>query len=445
MIKYFAKKYCAHFVELQGLGPQKYQTNQDQLDFFIKKLSEQISIPKVKVNDWVDAFTLLFQYTETMDVLILLDEISWMGAYDPDFTGKLKAAWDGQFSQNSKLRLVLCGSVSSWIQANILHNTIFLGRVSLEINLRPLSLFDAHKFWGPRQNRISNHEKFKILSVVGGIPLYLEEIDYTKPAEANIRELFFKRDGLLFKEFDRIFNDIFNKKAKTYQKIVEGLVSGGKNISEIAKALKISPTGTLTESLNNLELSGFVSRHVGWDLINKKAKTKTIIYRISDNYLRFYLKYVLPLQDKIEKNIYSFKGLEQLPQFETVMGLQFEALVIGNIWGLVNILNIARDAIENYGPYFQKKTLRTQACQIDLLIQTKTTLFVCEIKFRKNIGLEVINEVQEKIERLKKGKFLSVRPILIYEGELDPRILEEHYFDKIVSFADFLTIKEDIS
>jgi uncharacterized protein len=44
------------------------------------------------------------------------------------------------------------------------------------------------------------------------------------------------------------------------------------------------------------------------------------------------------------------------------------------------------------------KTHRSQGCQIDYLIQTKfNTLYVCEIKFSKNIvESAVINDVQKK-------------------------------------------------
>jgi hypothetical protein len=47
------------------------------------------------------------------------------------FLGKLKNAWDLEFKKNPKLILVLCGSVSTWIEQNIIKNTGFFGRISL--------------------------------------------------------------------------------------------------------------------------------------------------------------------------------------------------------------------------------------------------------------------------------------------------------------------------
>jgi hypothetical protein len=100
-----------------------------------------------------------------------------MGSLDPTFLGKLKNAWDLQFSNNSKLILILCGSVSSWIEKNIIKSTGFLGRPSLYLTLEALPLSDCDHFWDGKGHGISIYEKLKILSVTGGVPRYLELIN----------------------------------------------------------------------------------------------------------------------------------------------------------------------------------------------------------------------------------------------------------------------------
>jgi hypothetical protein len=77
--------------------------------------------------------------------VVLLDEISWLGGFDPDFPGHLKAAWDTVFKRHRKLILVLCGSVSAWIADNILENTGFVGRDSWDIILGELSLYHCNQ------------------------------------------------------------------------------------------------------------------------------------------------------------------------------------------------------------------------------------------------------------------------------------------------------------
>ena len=86
-----------------GLPPTQASTAQSQRDEFAGQLARQINTTNFNKNDWSDLFWQLSKYTEQGLVLIILDEISWMGAKDPDFLGKLKNAWDLYFKKNDKL------------------------------------------------------------------------------------------------------------------------------------------------------------------------------------------------------------------------------------------------------------------------------------------------------------------------------------------------------
>lgn len=437
LIQEFGKK-IPRYIEIQGLAPRPRQTNQEQLDWFSREMTRQTGYPNIKYEDWADAFQMLATHFKNQHVLIFLDEISWMGHHDPDFAGKLKVAWDLHFKNSSKLRLVLCGSVSSWIEKNILSSTDFIGRISLEILLRDLSLKEAHKFWQKKSSRISTLEKLRILCLTGGVPRYLEEIDYSQSAEQNYQMLCFAKGGFLNSEFEKIFNDIFERRSSAYQKIVQSIVLGPKNFTEIAKVTKLAANGVLQQYLGDLELSGFIQKEVMWDLKNLKDKSKTIRYRLFDNYVRFYLKYILPNSAKIEKGLFKEVGIQKLPAFDTFVGLQFENLILHNIPEVCRKLSISLSSVLNAGSYFQPKTARQKACQIDLLIQTKNTLYLCELKARRAIESSVIDEVQEKIKRLKRSPMQSVRPILIYAGGLSAEIEESDFFDTLIDFEDLL-------
>ncbi len=63
------------------------------------------------------------------------------------FLGKLKTAWDLYFKNNPQLILILCGSISSWIEENILSSTGFMGRISLDMILEELPLYECNEFW----------------------------------------------------------------------------------------------------------------------------------------------------------------------------------------------------------------------------------------------------------------------------------------------------------
>lgn len=424
------------FVEFYGLSPRKGATNQAQLDHFSRLLVKNFNIPLVKFDDWQDALDMLASLTQEGQYIIFLDEISWMGGKDRDFPGKLKGVWDTRFKNNPELRLILCGSVSSWIQENILQNKGFVGRVSLTINLEELPLHDANRFWLGNQF-ISAAEKFKILCVTGGVPRYLEEINPKWDAEKNIKQLCLSPGGVLLEEFDKVFSDLFGKQTEKYQKIVRTLLDHPKSSDEICHILDIKPSGSFNNKLNVLRKCGFLMRDYVWQ--GKKRSRKLSKYRLRDNYLRFYLKYIEPKKDLIEKGLYSDVDLENLSDWTSIMGLQFENLVLNNLPTIMQKLKIAPESLLSASPYFQNPTKRQMGCQIDLLIQSRFTFYICEIKFRKTIGKEVINEVIKKMQILKVPKTVSIRPILIYQGELSKQVISENFFSNIIAFEEFLT------
>lgn len=114
-----------------------------------------------------------------------------MDGKDQTFLGKLKTAWDMHFSKNPHLVMALCGSISSWIEENILSSTGFVGRITMDLVLEELPLHACNAFWHPKEKRIAAFEKFKLLSITGGVPRYLEEISPEFPAEKNIQNLCF--------------------------------------------------------------------------------------------------------------------------------------------------------------------------------------------------------------------------------------------------------------
>ena len=165
-------------------------------------------------------------------------------------------------------------------------------------------------------------------------------------------------------------------------------------------------------------------------------------FRLKDNYLRFYLRYIEPNKDRISKGIFESESFMYLPGWESVMGLQFENLVLNNLKKLLEILRINPSEVSNIGPFFQRKTQRMKGCQIDLLIQTKhNTLYVCEVKFSSSeVKSSVIEEMEKKIENLSIPKGFSVRPVLIHVNGVSQAVMESEVFNDIVDFSQFFNI-----
>lgn len=418
-----------------GLPPTKQTTPQMQREYFVQQMERLLGLRGVKADDWDTIFWHLSQTVQKGSVIVVLDEINWMGSLDETFLGKLKSAWDLYFKSNPKLLMILSGSVSSWIDQNILSSTGFLGRVSLELTLDELPLPICNLFWRKKVSYISAYDKFKILSVTGGVPRYLEEIDPDLSAEGNIHNLAFRKGGLLVEEFDRIFSDLFSNRSARYKQIIQALGGGSATLDQIASSIKLEKGGTISEYLTDLVETGYLARDYTWNIKNIK-KSNLCKFRLRDNYLRFYLRYIEPLRDRIEKN-----RVVEPPAWTTIMDLQFENLVLNNFQCIHHLLGLNSKEVIFDNPYFQKGSKQHQGCQIDYLIQTKfNTLYVCEIKFSKEpIGLSVVKEIEEKIRKLVKPKGFSIRPVLIHVNGVTDEIQESEFFARIIDFGDFLT------
>jgi hypothetical protein len=138
------------------------------------------------------------------------------------------------------------------------------------------------------------------------------------------------------------------------------------------------------------------------------------------------------------------KSLSALPGWESMIALQFENLVLSNRPYLWQKLGIKPEDILSENPFFQHKTTKQPGCQIDYLIQTRFgSLYICEIKFSKHkVSGKIIEEMKEKILKLKRPKGISCRPVLIHLNGITDEVHESRYFAEILDFGLALENKE---
>ena len=264
LIAQFAKTERASFWDFEGLAPQPKMTNRDQLAAFSRQLAEHAGREVVLYDSWFDAFRALSEaLPRTGRCVVLLDEVSWMAKCDPNFPGELKYAWDQRFHARKDLVVVVCGSVSSWIDRNIISNTGFVGRISLDLVVPELTMHEAAAFWGAARSRVAPREILDVLSVTGGIPRYLEEVDPALSADENIKRMCFRPNGYLFRDFDDVFSTVFSSTAVLKRRTLEILSSGSYDGVALAEKLGTARNGQFSEMMDELEMAGFVAADTG--------------------------------------------------------------------------------------------------------------------------------------------------------------------------------------
>ena len=133
-------KYFDKFYPFEGLAPEKGVTAKDQLEEFSRQMAQQFKAPYARYDDWSDVLWAVGERIKTGKILLLFDEISWLGMDEPTFLGKIKNFWDKHLKRNDQLIFIVCGSASAWIEKNILSSAGFVGRISYTLTLEELPL-----------------------------------------------------------------------------------------------------------------------------------------------------------------------------------------------------------------------------------------------------------------------------------------------------------------
>lgn len=177
LIEQFAKKTASRFIKIEGVKPKPKFANENELEAFAMQLAAQTGADPTTPSNWLNAFIRLNdKIRDDERTVVLLDEVSWLGHYDEMFADTLRIAWENYWKKHDRLIVVLCGSVSTWIKENVIDNSAYLGRRSLDLVVGELPLKECVRFWGAQAERIAAKEIVDILSVTGGVPRYLERL-----------------------------------------------------------------------------------------------------------------------------------------------------------------------------------------------------------------------------------------------------------------------------
>ena len=439
LIEVFARRSKARFIRIEGVRPKPEYSDETELKTFARELAAQTQADDSVPDNWLKAFIRLDREINDKErTVVLLDEVSWLGHYDETFADLVKIAWDNYWSKHDRLIVVVCGSVSGWIKEHFVDNGAFFGRRSLDLVVKELPLRECVKFWGRSAARVDTREIIDVLSVTGGVPRYLEEVDPALSADENIRRMCFVEDGPLFKDFNAIFSEVFGETSLVKADILRRLSAGAATCSELADRLGVERGGSLSRNLAELCEAGFLAKD---DNVNPATgrKSKLARYRVGDNYTRFYLKYVEPHEGEIRSGRYGFGSLSGLAGWDVDKGLQFENLVANHAMALMPYLHLDGITVKSAAPFLLKgKRGEKKGVQIDLLVQTARVVYLVEVKRRAHIGREIESEIAAKVDAFPKKRCVSIRTALVYDGELDAAVARSGVFDTIIPFSQLL-------
>ena len=347
---------------------------QDQISNFTKEIRKRSrrtlrDLPK----NWLEVFSIFEMYLDTLPKgkkkVIFFDEFPWMATAKSKFLMAFENFWNTYCTKRNDLIVVICGSAASYMVQKIIKNKGGLhNRISRKIRLLPFNLSETEQFLIKKGLKFTRYDVIQIYMALGGVPQYLEKLSKGLSVSQNIDKLCFSKDGLLNDEFNQLFISLFEN-SERHIKIIKTLASSNKGLTrnELIVKSKLPSGGDFSLKLEELVESGFVTDYPFYQ--NKRQLT---LYRLSDEYSRFYLKFIAFNKNGGEG---TWQKLSTSQSFQSWSGFVFETLCLKHILQIKKALRI--DII-----YTHETCWFNENAQIDLLIdRADNVMNVCEMKF----------------------------------------------------------------
>ena len=374
----------------------------DQLQNFSAKIDEfsKAIFPTIVPLNWTEAFNKLKVYLtpiiEQQKAIIFFDEFPWIDSPKSNFLSCFEYFWNDWASKKENLKVIICGSAASWMIRKVILNKGGLhNRVTQKIRLLPFNLNETERYLLSKNIVLDRYQITQLYMTFGGIPHYLKEVKKGESIVQLIDRVCFTKDGLLADEFKNLFMSLFSN-YEIHTQIVRELAKKriGLTRQEIVNSVKISSGGTITQIIEELEESGFITGYSSFEMTKKNT-----LYKLVDEYSIFYLKFM-----ENQKSKQSWSIIQNTPSYKSWSGFSFESICQKHIYQIKKALMIG-------GIYTEETSWRDMnkengGTQIDLLInRSDNCINLCEIKFSESeyvIDKKYADSIQHKIVTFKE-------------------------------------------
>lgn len=247
---------------------------------------------KAAFSDWLDLFQAVADYKPNEKKVLVIDEFPYLVKVNDSFPSILQNAWD-EILKDSNVMLILCGSLISMMKKHALsYESPLYGRRTAQMRIAPLPFTTVYE-----NQKLSFEEAAEQYSITGGVPKYMEFFSDGQPLYEQIKENVLSKNGFLYEEPNFLLTDEVQV-LTNYFSIIKVIADGNHKLGTIAGILGLE-TSALTPYLKTLSELGFTEKQV--PVTEKNAeKTRKGLYFISDNFLRFWFRYVYPYKGELE-------------------------------------------------------------------------------------------------------------------------------------------------
>lgn len=341
--------------------------------------------------DWLTVFRILADYKIDSKKIIVIDEFQYIGQSNSSFPSIMQKVWDTILT-NANVMVILCGSLVSLMKSQTLdYSSPLYGRRTAQIRLKQIPFKHYHEFYDNK----SYEDLLPFYAITGGVPKYIETFQSYDDVYTAIKQNVLNPQSFLYEEPNFLLQKEVTE-IGSYFSVMKAIAMGNHKLADIASALGTKQT-SLTKYLKVLIDLDLIEREVPvTETVPEKSKSG--LYRITDNYIAFWFKFVYPYRAYLEKSETDYV-LSQIKKgfVQNYASYVYEDVCRERMWTL-SAENTWDFKFDRIGRYWGAKVGETDIVAIDTVDKN---LVIGECKYTTSPkGLSVLHDLQEKAKHL---------------------------------------------
>ena len=395
-----------------------------QINRFKNQLAEHFKdefLKKIEINDWDTVFDYFISKIGDEKFVLVIDEFQYLCLMNKGFSSIFQRIYDEKISDKN-IMVILCGSLISMMYSEVLsYDSPLYGRRSAQIKLQPISFEYYKEFFDNK----SKKELIEFYSITGGIPKYILEFDRNKSPLWNIENNIFNKDNFLYSEPKFLLQEEINDLSR-YFSILNSIALGNTKLSSICSHL----------GLNSNSITSYITKLIDLDILEKEVPVteniengKKGLYKIKDNYLKFWFSYVYPYQSYLEIENLSYPLEKVKNEFNLWVSKIYEDLARETVLNNSEILF----PIKKLGRWWNNNE------EIDIVGLGDNEIIFGECKWsNKKVGLSVLLSLKEKSKSVKWNDSSRKEYFILFSKEgFSDGLINLSKKDKTIILSDF--------
>ena len=336
---------------------------------------------------WEESFNYIKEKKQRF--VFIIDEFPCLMMSNRAITSLFQTGWDKYWSKGN-IYLILLGSSMAMMENEVLgYRSPLYGRRTGQWLVDPMPFASVGKF------RIGKSftDRLSHFSIAGGIPAYWLQLSGEKGFLKNLSDHVLKKGEMLYDEVEFILREEL-REPRYYFSLLQAIAQGKRKLSEIVNATGISQS-VANKYLGVLSDLKIVERELPVTE-DKPLKSKKGLYRITDEFFRFWFRFILPKRGELEmgrvKEVVS--GINKdLPLY---LGAVYEKVAIETLWRNMD----AFFSFTAVGRWWD----RNEEIDIVALNGESDTILFCEVEWsEKPVGTNIYEALKLKARKVQWG------------------------------------------